>query len=83
MRKRTKSIDGARVDVGLLDEKAINPPDQSSQRTKSTKNANVRWADIGKRGLVNSANSEFHLRILIRRRILILHRLSSRLATGH
>ena len=51
MRKRTKSIDGARVDVGLLDEKAINSTGQSPQRTKPTKQANVRWADIVKRGL--------------------------------
>ena len=39
------------VAVELLDEKAINSADQPSERTNPTKDANVRWADIVKRGL--------------------------------
>ena len=37
--------------VELLDEKTINSTGQPPQRTDPTKHANVRWADIVKRGL--------------------------------
>ena len=45
----TKTL-GSSITVELLDEKTINSTGQPPQRTNPTKHANVRWADIVKRG---------------------------------